>query len=270
MTTSTEIGGCYTVAVEAARAAGRLLIDSLGKLQQSQVQSKGISDYVTDLDRAAERIILQMIGKRFPDHGVLAEESGQINPRSPYRWVIDPLDGTTNYIHQFPAFCVSIGLSRDNEMQVGVIYDPLRDELFHAVRGQGAFCNQAAIHVASRMQLGDALLATGFPYRISDRLEPYLQSFRAVFLNTSGIRRAGSAAIDLAYTACGRIDGFWEMGLSAWDIAAGMLIVEEAGGKVSDFAGGTGHLQHGSILASNPALHAQMVDLLKPIFPQGR
>ncbi|MBI4313524.1 MAG: inositol monophosphatase, partial [Candidatus Omnitrophica bacterium] len=191
MTASTELGACYAAAMEAARAAGQLLLDSLGKLRQSQVRAKGISDYVTDLDKAAERLILKIIQKRFPDHGVMAEESGQANSKSPYRWIIDPLDGTTNYIHQFPAFCVSIGLSRENELQVGVIYDPLRDELFHAVRGQGAFCNRTPIRVASCPGLNEALIATGFPYRIGQRLDPYLESFRQVFLNCSGIRRAG-------------------------------------------------------------------------------
>ncbi|MBI4227842.1 MAG: inositol monophosphatase [Candidatus Omnitrophica bacterium] len=255
----------------AAEAAGRLLMQSLGRLRAGQVARKGASDYVTAVDRAAERLILQRIRARFPAHRIVAEESGRSarSTASAYEWFVDPIDGTTNYIHQFPAFCVSIGLACEGCMVLGVVYDPWRDELFHGARGGGAFCNRRRIHVAARRHLCDGLIATGFPVRIQRRLTAYLTSFRQVFLHSSGIRRAGSAALDLAYTACGRVDGFWEMGLSPWDIAAGTLLVEEAGGRVSDFAGGDGYLAHGSVLVANPALHAQLVRLLRPIFPTG-
>ena len=265
-----ELARCRQVAVEAAQAAGRLLMRSLGKLRQSQVAQKGASDYVTSLDRAAERVILRTIRAQFPTHAVRAEESGRSRRTSAYEWVIDPLDGTTNYIHQFPAFAVSIALLQEGRLVVGVIYDPWRNELFHGMRGDGARLNRQTIQVARRRQITECLIATGFPFRIRGRLNTYLKSFRKIFLHSSGIRRAGSAALDLAYTACGRVDGFWEMGLSPWDMAAGALLIEEAGGRVTDFAGGPGYLEHGSILAANPAIHAQLVKFLTPVFPRGR
>ena len=265
-----EVVACRAVAVEAAQAAGQVLMRSLGRLRQDQIAAKGASDYVTALDRRAEAVIVGMIRRRFPQHGVMAEESGRRRSPSTFEWIIDPIDGTTNYIHQFPAFCISIGLACEGRLVMGVIYDPWRRELFHGLRGHGAYCNRTRIHVATRRQLKDCLVATGFPFRIRARLEPYLRSFRRVFLGSSGIRRAGSAALDLAYTACGRVDGFWEMGLSPWDIAAGTLLVEEAGGIVSDFAGGSGYMRHGSIVAANPRVHAQLVRCLRPIFPTGR
>lgn len=265
-----ELSACHAVAVDAAYAAGRLLMRSLGKLSRRQVAEKGASDYVTALDRAAERTILRRIRERFPTHGIRAEESGRQARRSAYEWFIDPLDGTTNYIHQFPAFCISIGMARDGRLLVGVVYDPWRNELFHAVRGRGAWCNRRRISVAARRRLAEGLIATGFPFRIRGRLGVYLRSFRAIFLCSSGIRRAGSAALDLAYTACGRLDGFWEMGLSSWDMAAGALLIEEAGGRISDFAGGDTYLERGSIVAANPAIHRQLVRILQPIFPSGR
>jgi len=257
------------VAEEAACAAGRLLVKRMGTLQRSQVTRKAASDYVTVLDRAAERVILRAIRRRFPGHGIQAEESGLRGEASAYRWIIDPLDGTTNYIHQFPAFCVSIALACEGTVVVGVIFDPLRGELFHAVRGGGAWCNRRRIRVTPCRRMRECLLATGFPFRIHARLEEYLRSFRKIFWRTSGIRRTGSAALDLAYTACGRVDGFWEMGLSAWDMAAGALLVEEAAGCVSDFAGKDTHLALGSIVAANPVIHPQLVRLLRPLFPRG-
>ena len=260
------------VAVGAAEEAGRLLMRSLGRLRADQVAQKGISDYVTTLDRAAERVILRKIRRAFPRHRIVAEESGRSARAgaSAYEWYVDPIDGTTNYIHQFPAFCVSIGLAHEGRLVLGVIYDPWRGELFHGAAGGGAFCNRRRIRVAGRRSLREGLIATGFPFRIRGRLETYLRSFRAIFRGSSGIRRAGSAALDLAYTACGRLDGFWEMGLSPWDIAAGAFLVQEAGGRVSDFAGGDEYLRHGSVLVANPVIHAQMVRILRPIFPTGR
>lgn len=265
-----DLVACRAVAVEAAQAAGQVLMRSLGRLRQDQIAAKGASDYVTALDRRAEAMIIRLIRRRFPRHGVMAEESGRRRTPSAYEWIIDPIDGTTNYIHQFPAFCVSIGVAYEGRMAVGVIYDPWRQELFHGLQGLGAYCNRTRIHVATRRRLSECLVATGFPFRIRARLEPYLCSFRKVFLKSSGIRRAGSAALDLAYTACGRVDGFWEMGLSPWDIAAGTLLVEEAGGVVSDFAGGATQMRYGSVVVANPRVHAQLVRLLRPIFPTGR
>lgn len=265
-----DLRACHAVALGAAEAGGRLLLASFGRLQQSQVARKGVSDYVTALDHAAEREIIRWIRRRFPQHGIRAEESGRRMRPSVYEWLVDPLDGTTNYIHQFPAWCVSVAMAREGRLLLGVIHDPLRRETFHAIQGQGAWCNHRRICVSGCRRLREGLIATGFPFRIRGRLDPYLRSFRKIFLRSSGIRRAGSAALDLAYTACGRVDGFWEMGLSAWDIAAGVVLIEEAGGRVSDFAGGAGHMAHGSIVAGNPAIHRQLVRLLKPIFPTGR
>lgn len=265
-----ELLACRATAVEAAHAAGKVLMRSLGRLRAGQVARKGASDYVTAMDRASERLIVGHVRRRFPRHAIVAEESGRRRTSSAYEWFIDPIDGTTNYIHQFPAFCISIGLACDGRLVMGVVYDPWRQELFHGVRGGGAWLGRRRIHVASRRRLRDGLVATGFPVRIRARLDTYLRSFRAVFLHSSGIRRAGSAALDLAYTACGRVDGFWEMGLSSWDIAGGAFLVSEAGGRVSDFAGGDSYLRHGSVLVANPAIHAQLVRLLRPIFPAGR
>jgi len=265
-----EVAACRAVAVDAAQAAGRLLMRSLGRVRRAQVAQKGVGDYVTALDHAAERAIIRIIHRRFPSHGIRAEESGRSRRAGAYEWIIDPLDGTTNYLHQFPAFCVSIALAREGRLVLGVVFDPLRDELFHGVRGRGAWRNRRPIRMPTSRRLSECLIATGFPFRIRGRLDVYLRSFRAIFLRCSGIRRAGSAALDLAYAACGRVDGFWEMGLSAWDMAAGALLVEEAGGRVSDFAGGDSYLTRGSIVAATPVIHAQLVRLLKPIFPDGR
>ncbi len=268
--TIAELSQMRRVAVKAAEAAGLLLMRSYGRLQQKQVARKGISDYVTDLDHAAERIVIKTIRKYYPDHGFKAEESGQSSSESLFEWVIDPVDGTTNYIHQFPIFCTSIGLCYKGKPVVGVIHDPLKKELFHATKGGGAWLNRKRIRVAKRPGLRDALIATGFPFRIRGRFGPYMRSFKEVFFHCSGIRRAGSAAIDLAYTAAGRIDGFWEMGLKPWDIAAGTIIIQEAGGVVSDFAGGDRYLEHGSIVAGNPRIQKGLVRILKKIFPSGK
>lgn len=265
-----ELAQCRTVAIDAAQAAGRVLMQSLGRLKAGQVAMKGASDYVTAIDKRSEHVILGFVRRRFPTHTIVAEESGRSRTTSPFEWFIDPIDGTTNYIHQFPAFCISIGLAHEGKLAMGVVYDPWRQELFHGVQGGGAWLGRRRIHVATRRHLRECLMATGFPVRIKHRLPTYLKSFRKVFANSSGIRRAGSAALDLAYTACGRVDGFWEMGLSPWDIAAGVFLVSEAGGQVTDFAGGNTYFQHGSVLVANPMIHAQMLRILKPIFPTGR
>jgi len=255
-----------SVAVDAAHAGGRILLKNLGALKRSDVMEKGRFDWVTSVDRASEEAIIRVIRKSFPKHTIKAEESAPKTQAAAYQWVIDPLDGTVNFIHSFPMFCVSIALMREGKLEVGVIYDPVRKELFTARRGHGARLNGRRIQVDGRPTLKGALLATGFPFRAQEQLDPYLESFRRILLKTGSVRRAGSAALDLAYTACGRFTGFWELALSPWDMAAGVLLVQEAGGKVSDFFGKNSYLDRGHVVAANPAIHRELVAVLAPIF----
>ena len=255
-----------SVAVQAAKAAGKILMRHYGKLTPVDLAQKGDSDWVTTVDHASEETIIRILMKKFPDHTVKAEESAPTAAASVYQWLIDPLDGTINYIHSFPAFCVSIALAVSGRLEVGVVYDPLRDELFTARRGFGTRLNGRRIRVSPQRAIRESLLATGFPLRAKQRLNAYLESFRRVFLETGSIRRAGSAALDLAYTACGRFDGFWEMALSSWDMAGGALLVQEAGGEVTDFFGKDSYLSSGYIAAGNPAIRARLVEILTPVF----
>lgn len=250
-------------AIEAAQKAGAILIEHYGKLKSRQISLKGARDYVTEIDKLSEKEIIQTLKAKFPDHSILAEESGEDSLKSEFQWIIDPLDGTINYIHEFPMFSVSIALEHNGKKKVGVIYDPLKKELFYAQEGKGAFLNDQKIQVSQKENLKEALLATGFPFLIHERLDPYLDIFRVIFSKVTGIRRAGSAAIDLAYTACGRFDGFWEMGLSPWDIAAGILLVEEAGGRVSGFHGEKEISESGDIVCGNPKIHPQIIEIIQ-------
>lgn len=245
---------------ETARSAGRILMRHLSKLKKGQIQFKGANDYVTEVDRLSEKMIIRKILKSFPGHEILAEESGHTGPRTPDNplWVIDPLDGTTNFIHEFPIFCVSIALQVQGETILAVIFDPTRDELFSASRGQGAYLNHKKIKVSPTKNLKDSLLSTGFPFLCHEVLEDYIQLFRVFCKNSRGIRRAGSAALDLCYLASGRFDGFWEFGLHPWDIAAGSLIVEEAGGLITNFEGKPLELKAQNILAGNKFIHKQL------------
>lgn len=245
------------VAVEAALQAGKLLLSSYGKLKLSDIKTKSKNDFVTKIDKRAEELIISKIRKYFPDHGILAEETGK-SPGCETLWVIDPLDGTSNYIHQIPVFAISIGVIEKGKLKAGVIYDPIHRELFTAQKGKGAFLNRQKIRVTAVRRLSDALMTTGIPFRARDRFDEYMASFRAVSLGSVGIRRAGSAALDLAYVACGRFDGFWELDLSPWDIAAGALLVQEAGGKISDMWGKADYLKNGDVLASNGLIHRQL------------
>ena len=248
--------------VACARAGGRVLIDYWGKHASIPVHEKGRNDYVTIVDRDAEEAIVRLIRARFPDHAIIAEESPPSEGSVGYCWYIDPLDGTTNYIHGYPLFSVSVGLSDPQGMRAAAVYDPLHDEMFTGARGRGASLNGNPIHIASVQKLNDALLVTGFPFRSIERLDEYLASFRSFILGASGIRRDGSAALNLAYVACGRYDGFWEMGLSAWDVAAGSLIMQEAGGVVTDFQGRNGYIDRGEIIAAAPEIHPEMLRIV--------
>mgnify|MGYP001822147365 FL=1 len=251
------------IAVRAARSAGNVIIRNLGKLESLTIHSKDRNDFVTEVDQKAEQEIIGILRKAFPDHGILAEESG-LSDGNDFQWIIDPLDGTTNFLHGFPQFAVSIALRHKGRMEQGVIYDPLRQELFTATRGAGAMLNDRRIRVAKRDSLEGALLGTGFPFKSQQHLDAYLDMFRALFSRTAGIRRPGSAALDLAYVAAGRLDGFWEIGLNIWDMAAGVLLIQEAGGLSSDFVGGHDYLESGNIVAGNPKVFAAILKTIRP------
>ena len=251
------------IAVRAARSAGNVIIRNLDRLDSLAIHTKDRNDFVTEVDQKAEQEIIYTLRKAFPDHGILAEESG-LREGDDYQWIIDPLDGTTNFLHGFPQFAVSIALRHKGRLEHGVVYDPLRQELFTASRGAGAMLNDRRLRVTKRNSLDGALLGTGFPFKSQQHLETYLDMFRALFPNTAGIRRPGSAALDLSYVAAGRLDGFWEIGLNIWDMAAGVLLIQEAGGLSSDFLGGDDHLETGNLVAGNPKV---FTDILKTIRP---
>lgn len=242
------------IAVRAARAAGNIIIRAMDRLDTIEINEKRPHDFVTEVDQQAEREIISIIRKAHPSHGILGEESGEsLGTNEDYVWIIDPLDGTRNFIHGFPQFAVSIGITYKGKVEHGVIYDPVRQELFTASRGKGAQLNERRIRVSKRTNLEECLLGTGFPYRHSKELiEAYTNSLKAVLPYSGDVRRAGAATLDLAYVACGRLDGFWEIGLKPWDIAAGSLLIKEAGGIVTDFNGGEDFLKSGNIIAGNP------------------
>ena len=251
-------------AIQTARDAGRILAERFGRTLE--ITNKSELDLVTESDLASERLIIERIKTYHPRHAILAEESGASSPvdqelRSEWRWIIDPLDGTTNYAHSYPCFCVSMGLEHNGRMELGVVYDPMRDELFTAERGQGASLNGRRIQVSPVNSLSGALLCTGFPYDVRERSE-FARHFANFIMNAQGVRRDGAAALDLAYVACGRFDGFWEEGLKPWDVAAGALMIEEAGGRVSNYAGEALSIYQPPILASNGLLHEQMMRVL--------
>jgi myo-inositol-1(or 4)-monophosphatase len=225
------------------------------------VTEKGRNDFVTQVDQEAEDEIVRILRAAYPDHAIQAEESGR-HAGNDYEWIIDPLDGTTNFLHGHPQFAVSIALRHRGQLDQAVVFDPLRDELFCASRGGGASLNNRRIRVSGVSHLRDALLGTGFPFKSLGRLEEWITGFRLLLVRSSGVRRAGSAALDLAYVACGRLDGFWELGLKPWDMAAGCLLIQEAGGLASDLQGGRQYLATGDIVAGNPDIHAAMLEVL--------
>jgi len=247
-------------AISIARMSGALLKERFS--EKHWIDYKGEIDIVTEADRMSEEIVMTEINRKFPDHNILSEESAEIERGSRYRWVIDPLDGTTNYAHGFPVFCVSIALEKDGQIVTGVIYNPVSDELFVAGKGEGASLNGSGITVSGTTEISKSLLATGFPYDIRRDPNNNINQFNAMALEAQAIRRAGSAALDLAYTAAGRFDGFWELKLYPWDTAAGWLLVSEAGGTVTDISGGSYRLDSPGILASNGNIHADMIRIL--------
>ncbi|BAW79946.1 inositol monophosphatase [Candidatus Nitrosoglobus terrae] len=255
------------IAVRAARSAGNLIVRSLDRVDHLEVTVKGRNDFVSDVDRRAEQEIINIIHKAYPDHQILAEEgTGQAGKKEEdIVWIIDPLDGTTNFLHSFPQFSISIGIKHRDWLQHAVVYDPLRQELFTASRGNGAHLNDRRIRVSRQKGLEGALLGTGFPFKKHQYLDCYLTTFRALFQYASDIRRPGSAALDLAYVAAGRLDGFWELDLAQWDIAAGVLLIQESGGIVTDFAGGHDFLTTGHVIAGNPAVHKAILQTIQPL-----
>jgi myo-inositol-1(or 4)-monophosphatase len=250
-------------AVKAARRAGNLINRATRNLDVLSVRTKGANDFVSEVDHEAERSIVEMLHAAYPDHAILAEEGGATG-RSDYVWIIDPLDGTTNFLHGFPQFAVSIALMHRGVLSQAVVYDPTRNDLFTASRGRGAFLNETRIRVSRRARLADALVGTGFPFRQFTHLDAYLGILREVLQKSPGVRRAGAASLDLAYVAAGRLDAFWEFGLAPWDMAAGALLILEAGGLVGDLEGNDGYMDSGNICAGNPKVFAQLVQLIGP------
>ena len=240
-------------AVRSVREGGRVILMYFDQLDRLEYSSKGRNDYVSQADVEAERAVLDVLTRAYPDHGIIAEESGE-REGSEYTWIIDPLDGTTNFLHGFPMFAVSVAVKRAGVLEHGVVYDPLHDEMFTASRGEGAQLNGKRLRVSTTRQLAPSLLGTGFPFRDLGIIEPWMRSFQSLLPKTSGIRRAGAAALDLAYVAAGRLDGFWEFGLKPWDMAAGALLIREAGGLVADVSGGQDFLENGNLVAANPLI----------------
>ena len=253
-----------TIAVKAAREAGRIINRASQDVGALKIQSKTFNDFVSEVDHAAEQAIIDTIRAAYPDHGFLGEESGKSNSEAEHIWIIDPLDGTTNFLHNFPQYCVSIALQQKGVLTQAVIYDPVRNDLFTATKGRGAFLNDKRIRVTSRTKLQASLIGTGFPFRDFTHLDTYLAMLKDMIKNTTGIRRPGSAALDLAYVAAGFTDGFFEINLSTWDIAAGGLLVQEAGGMVGDFEGNESWLTTGNIVAANAKVFSQMLQVLSP------
>ncbi|MEZ5306688.1 MAG: inositol monophosphatase family protein [Pyrinomonadaceae bacterium] len=256
----------YAFAIETALGAGRILLEKFGK--KIGVSKKGEIDLVTEADLASEKYVINQIENRFPQHSILAEESGSTARAGDmaWKWIIDPLDGTTNYAHGYPCFCVTIALEHNGELVLGVSYDPTRDELFAAERRQGASLNNKRISVSERTALSDSLLVTGFPYDIKNRGN-LARTFETFLMRSRAVRRDGSAAIDLAYVACGRFDGFWEEGLNPWDVAAGILMVREAGGTVTGYDGGEASIYRPPFVATNGAIHDEMLAVLNETNP---
>ena len=247
------------IAIRAARIAGDHIVRKMNKLPDLKVELKGPNDFVSEVDRQAEEKIIETLLGSFPGHGILAEESDEIKGSEDYRWIIDPLDGTTNYLHGFPHFSVSIACQHKERLEHAVIYDPIKQEIFAASRGDGATLNNKRIRVSRITSTQGSLLGTGFPFKHHDQFDEFLKIFTEFFSSAADIRRAGSAALDLAYVAAGRLDGFWESGLCAWDIAAGALIVREAGGITTDYEGNDNYLELGQVVSGNPKIMSEML-----------
>lgn len=253
------------IAINAARQAGDVIIRHTEQVDRVKVTAKGSNDYFTEVDIKAEQTIIKTILKAYPDHGIIAEESGTQNPDAESVWIIDPLDGTTNFLHGFPFYCISIAVKVKNRIEHAVVYDPVRHECFSASRGRGAQLNDRRIRVSKQTALSASLLSSGFPTRNPTLAQRYLPTFEAMIGKCAGMRRTGSAALDLAYVASGRLDGFWEFGLRPWDIAAGSLLIKEAGGLISDLSGGEDYINQGDVIAGNPKIFKSLIQTLIPV-----
>ncbi len=260
------------IAIKAALGAGKIINRASNDLDLLKVSTKQPNDFVTEVDQAAEAFIIKTLQEAYPQYGILAEESGQTpgkgNSEAEYQWIIDPLDGTTNFIHGLPQYAVSIALAKAGVVEQAVVFDPNRNELFTASRGGGAFLNERRIRVSRRLKLQDSLIGTGFPYRSFTLVDTYLAIFKELTQKTAGLRRPGAASLDLAYVACGRYDGFWEFGLSPWDMAAGALLISEAGGLVSDVRGEASYLDSGNIVAGTPKVFAPLLGIIQEALPE--
>lgn len=255
------------IGIRAARRAGDIIVRSINRLDSIKVASKGRNDFVSEVDRSAEADIIETIRRSYPDHAILAEESGRSGD-SEYVWIIDPLDGTTNFLHGFPVYAVSIALAHKDRLEHAVVYDPMRQELFTASRGEGAQLDGRRIRVSGQRTLESALIGTGLPFRgKEDTLDVYMPMLKTIIASTAGIRRPGAASLDLAYVAAGRLDGFWELGLQPWDVAAGVLLIQEAGGHVSSLRGDDDFVERREMIAGNPRVHKALVDALRPHLP---
>lgn len=246
-------------AIQAARAAGHIILRYSNQVETISVESKNRNDFVTEIDREAEKEIIHKLRRAYPEHGFLGEESGKSGEDSKYQWIIDPLDGTTNYLYGIPHYAISIALKVDGKLDQAVVYDPLKEELFTASKGGGAHLNNHRIRASARRSMTNALLGTGIPFREDQDINAWLAELEKLRADTAGIRRLGVASLDLAYIACGRLDGFWESGLKPWDFAAGALLIQEAGGLISDFTDHQGFWRSGNIVAGNPKVHAEMI-----------
>ncbi len=257
-----------SVAIKAARSAGAEISRAAAHIDELQIENKAVNDFVTNADRAAEAVILETLQQAYPNHAILTEEAGRIGPKqSDYLWIVDPIDGTLNFMHGVPQYAVSIALAYRGEVVLGVIYDVAKNELFHAIKGEGAFLDNRRIRVSGLMDMNRALIGTGFPFRRGDNFKKYMLSFMRVAERTAGIRRPGSAALDLAWVAAGRYDGFWESNLQQWDIAAGGLMVLEAGGLITDLSGQEAWLTKGQVCAGTPKIFAQLLPLVGELTP---
>ncbi len=254
-------------AISAARKSGNIIARSIDRVDGLTITNKAKNDFVTEVDRRAEMAIIETISRAYPSHSFLGEETGRSGD-SEYLWIIDPLDGTTNFLHGFPHFAVSVALEHRGKITQGVVYDPINQELYSASKGDGAQLNNRRMRVTKRKSLQGALLGTGFPFKQQQYLDIYLETFKTLFHDAAGIRRPGSASLDLAYLAAGRIDGFWEIGLNPWDIAAGVLLIKEAGGMVGDFGGGDEYLKTGNVVAGNPKVYEDILKRIQPLLPE--
>jgi len=266
MTQQASLHPMLNVAIKAARAAGAIINRASMDLDILKINTKAPNDFVTEVDQAAEQIIIETLLGAYPDHGILAEESGREHgaKHSEFVWIIDPLDGTTNFIHGLPFYCVSIALAHRGVVQQAVVYDPTRNDLFYATKGRGAFMNDRRLRVSKRTRMSDALVGTGFPFRRGDNPKRYMKMFEEVMAQVAGLRRPGAAALDLCYVAAGHYDAFFETGLSPWDVAAGSLMITEAGGLIGNFTGESDFMNQREVLAGSPKIYGQMVQILTP------